>query len=135
MSNYLTLADAKIKIDRIDAVYVDADLQSDIDTIEFRIDAALTHRYIVPVTNATAITYLQGLVIQILRMKAFAHFADSEDLPNAIVLEYKDAIKIISDLSRNNIQLPGAEESSTKRPGSLVVNLDTDTDKLNIDYY
>jgi len=143
MSNYLTLAEAKEAISRIQDIYNDSNgafdndrLQDVIDNIEAIVDASLDVRYALPITNSSAISFLKEIIIPILRFKTYARFADSEDVPESVKIEYNTSMKLLDKLSRNAITLPGQAESSSKRPGSIYVNVDSETfSSDDLDYY
>jgi phage gp36-like protein len=129
--DYISLADTKTLIKRVDAVYevsgvVDDDhLTLIIDEAEGMINSAIASRYDVPVTNATAIKYLRALVVPIIRYKTFTQFADQEDFPEGIKVEYKSTMKQLDNLAKRVTSLPAVDDKTTGRASYIKISTST----------
>jgi len=123
MSSYVTLAEAKVAIARIDAVYdADADLQRVLDASEGMVNAAIASRYDIPVTESEAVDYIQALVIPILRYKTFTQFADMEEFPEGIKVEYKSTMKSLEMLAKRVTSLPNVDDKTTGRASHIKIS-------------
>jgi len=123
MSSYVTLAEAKVAIARIDAVYdADADLQRVLDASEGMVNAAIASRYDIPVTESEAVDYIQALVIPILRYKTFTQFADMEQFPEGVKVEYKSTMQSLEMLAKRVTSLPNVDDKTTGRASHIKIS-------------
>ena len=123
MSSYVTLAEAKVAIARIDAVYdADADLQRVLDASEGMVNAAIASRYDIPVTESEAVDYIQALVIPILRYKTFTQFADMEEFSEGVKVEYKSTMKSLEMLAKRVTSLPNVDDKTTGRASHIKIS-------------
>jgi len=128
MSSYVTLAAAQVAIARIDAVYdADADLQRVLDSSEGMVNAALASRYTIPITGSEALDYLQALVIPILRYKTFTQFADQEDFPEGVKVEYKSTMHELDKLAKRITSLPNVDDKTTGRAAHIKISTSDST--------
>jgi len=131
--DYISLDDTKTLINRILAVYkvsgtVDDDhLTLVIDEAEGMVNAAIASRYTVPVTDATAIKYLRSMVVPIIRQKTFTQFAEQEDLPEGVKVEYKATMKQLDNLAKRVTSLPGVDDKTTGRASHIKISTTTST--------
>ena len=134
---YITLAQTQTLIGRLLDVYkddqdvVDTDhLQLVIDEAEGMINSAIGSRYDIPVTGTNAVNFLRSLVVPIIRYKTTTQFAETENISEGIQLEYKMALKTLSQLAKQEMSLPDTDEKTTGRAEYISVILtDTSTRK------
>jgi phage gp36-like protein len=127
---YITLAQAKTALARIDNVYkVDGEIDEDflqdvIDESEGMINSAISSRYDIPVTPTNAVAFLRALVLPILRFKTYTLFneSNSEEMPKMVVEEYKATLKILDDLAKQVISVPDGTEKTTGRASYIKIN-------------
>lgn len=127
---YITLAQAKSAIARVDNVYktagvIDDDfLQDVIDESEGMVNSAIGSRYAIPVTGTNAIAFLRSLVVPILRYKTYTLFneSNSEEMPKMIFEEYKATMKVLDQLAKQVISIPDADEKTTGRASYIGIN-------------
>jgi len=123
MSSYVTLAEAKVAIARIDAVYdADADLQRVLDASEGMVNAAIASRYTIPITGTEAVAYIQALVVPILRYKTFTQFADMQEFPEGGKVEYKSTMKSLEMLAKRVTSLPNVDDKTTGRAAHIKIS-------------
>lgn len=128
---YVSLAEAKKLLSRILAIYevsgvVDDDhLTLILEEAEGMVNAAISNRYTIPVTDSVAIDYLRALIIPIMRYKTYAQFADQEDFPKGIMEEYKSTVMSLKMLARQEISLPNESEKTTGRPSYISISTST----------
>lgn len=131
MSDYISLADTKKLISRVLAVYevsgtVDDDhLTLIIDEAEGMINAAIASRYTIPVTATAALKYLRALAVPIIRYKTFTQFADQEDFPEGIKVEYKATLAELDKLAKRITSLPNVDDKTTGRASYIKVSTST----------
>ena len=131
MSDYVTLAETETLLARVLAVYevsgsvVDAHLQLIIDASEGIINAAIASRYTIPVTESVAVNYLRGLVIPIIRMKTYTQFADQDDFPENVKVEYKATMMELDKLAKRITSLPNVDDKTTGRASHIKISTST----------
>ena len=131
MSDYVTLAETETLLARVLAVYevsgsvVDAHLQLIIDASEGMINAAIASRYTIPVTESVAVNYLRGLVIPIIRMKTYTQFADQDDFPENVKVEYKATMMELDKLAKRITSLPNVDDKTTGRASHIKISTST----------
>jgi len=120
--SYISLADAKTLLGRILDIYEnDADVVQDdhlqlvIDEAEAMINMSICSRYDIPATDADAVAFLRSLVVPILRFKSYTQFAESDDMPESIIVEYKSVMTTLDKLARQVISLPDTDDKTTGR--------------------
>lgn len=131
MPTYLTVTEARETIERVESVYNDASgsfvsskLEKVIDDAEAQVAGAIATRYALPVTDSTAIAFIKNLVKPLVRFESYARFAESQEMPENVMVQYKEAMKMIRDLASKRITLPEQSEKTTGRVADLVINFD-----------
>lgn len=126
---YITLAEAKTLLKRIldpyktDNVVDDDHLQLVIDESEGMINAAIGSRYNIPVTGTNAVSFIRSLVVPILRYKTYTQFADTVEISDGIIAEYKSTLKVLDQLAQQVISLPDTTEKTTGRPSHIKISI------------
>lgn len=125
---YVTLAEAKTLISRITNIYEndqgvidDSHLQLVLDEAEGMVNAAIGSRYDIPVTATNSIPFIRAIVIPILRYKTYTQFAETEEIPEGIMEEYKSALKTLDKLAKQVISLPEQSDKTTGRASHIKV--------------
>ena len=93
-----------------------------IDASEGMINAAIASRYTIPVTDSEAINYIRGLVIPIMRYKTFTQFADQEEFPEGIKVEYKATMMELDKLAKRVTSLPNVADKTTGRAAHIKIS-------------
>ena len=134
MASYLSLADAQTLLGRVLDIYKDDNNVVDTDHLELVIDeaenmvnTAIGSRYAIPVTDTYSVEYLRSIVVPIVRFKTYVQFAESEELPEAVAVEYREALKMLNALARQHVSLPGTSEKSTGRPAYIKTTTKSDS--------
>lgn len=132
MGSYITTGEALQAISRVDSVYrneagniVNSLVEQEIADAEAILNAAIDDRYAVPVTSSSGVAYLKGLVKSILRFKTYLQFSESMEMPQNVSTDYTETMRIVRELGRKQMSIPGTDEKTTGRPSYLVTNLDT----------
>ena len=129
--DYISLADTKTLIKRIDAVYevsgvVDDDhLTLIIEASEGIVNAAIASRYTIPITDATAIKYLRGLVVPIIRYKTWTQFSEDTEMPDELKIEYKATMKQLEMLAKRVTSVPNVDDKTTGRASHIKISTST----------
>jgi len=125
---YITLTEAKTLISRITNIYEndqnvidDSHLQLVLDESEGMINAAIGSRYDIPVTATNGVVFLRSLVVPILRFKTYTQFAETQEIPEGIQLEYKMALKTLDQLARQIISIPDTSDKTTGRASHIKI--------------
>jgi len=127
MGNYVSLAEAKTLLARVLAIYDGDDDHLDliIDASEGMINSSIASRYTIPVTEAEGVNYIRSLVIPIMRYKTFAQFADQEDFPEGVKVEYKATMKQLDNLAKRVTSLPNVDDKTTGRASHIKISTTT----------
>ena len=134
MADYLSLANAQTLLGRVLDIYKDANDNVDtahltlvIDEAENMVNTAIGSRYTVPVTDTYSVEYLRSIVVPIVRFKTYVQFAETEELPEAVAVEYRAALKMLNDLARQHVSLPGTTEKTTGRAAYIKTTVKSTT--------
>ena len=129
MGNYLEIPEAKLVLSRVLAIYdsSDAHLGLIIDEAEGMVDAAIASRYTTPVTDTAAINYLRGLTASIVRYKTWTQFADQDDIPEGVKLDYQATMKNLDNLAKRITSLPNVADKTTGRASYIKIHQSTST--------
>jgi len=125
--DYISLADAKTLLDRVISIYNadDDHLTLIIEASEGIVNAAIASRYTIPVTSAEGIKYLRGLVVPIMRHKTWTQYADQEDYPESVKIEYKATMHELDKLAKRFTSLPGVDDKTTGRAAHIKISTST----------
>lgn len=85
-------------------------MNADRDEVEALIDAHLRRRYTVPLTDATAINILKGMVVDLMQYKGYKRNGPGE-VPEAIADAAERAFIMLNQLKNGDIVLPGVSET------------------------
>ena len=127
MGNYVSLAEAKTLLNRVLAIYESDDDHLDliIEASEGMINAAIASRYTIPVTETEGVNYIRGLVIPIMRYKTFTQFADQEDFPEGVKVEYKATMNSLDNLAKRITSLPNVDDKTSGRASHIKISTST----------
>ena len=129
--DYISIADTETLLDRVLAIYkvsgtvVESHLTLVIDEAEGMVNAAIASRYALPITDATAIKYIRSLLVPIIRYKSFTQFADQEDFPEGIKVEYKATMTQLDNLAKRITSLPNVDDKTTGRASYIKISTST----------
>lgn len=128
---YITIAQTQTLLGRLLDVYRDDQnvvqtdhLQLVIDEAEGMINSAIGSRYTIPATGTNAVAFLRSLAVPIIRYKTYTQFADMEEVPEGIRLEFKMALETLDKLARQVISLPSETEKTTGRASHIKIVTD-----------
>ena len=127
MASYVTLAEVKLVLARVLSIYDsdDTHLELIIDAAEGMINSSIASRYTIPATSTEAVDYIKALVFPIVRYKTWTQFADQEDFPEGVKVEYKATMKQLDNLAKRITSLPNEDDKTTGRASHIKVSTST----------
>jgi phage gp36-like protein len=97
--------------DDFDSLYVLPDAQPDLDAdiaaVEALINSHCGRRYLVPITNATAVLFLKALAIDLFLERAWGRGAGDE-IPKKVSTRADAARHVLADVSKGLVTIGGA---------------------------
>lgn len=116
MSDYFTAAEMETALARQadmykneDGVIVTANVQEDLDEVEEDVNSSLRNKYTIPITKTRSINYVKGMVLTLMREKAYERLGTGE-IPDAILLRADRVRDALGHLQTGGKQMPDQDE-------------------------
>ena len=112
MGAYISTSDCRAALpDHFDALYTLPDAQPDLDAdiaaVEATINAHAGKRFQVPISNATAVSFLKALAVDLFLERAWGRGAGDE-IPKKVSTRADAARKTLSDIAKGLVTIGGA---------------------------
>ena len=112
-------------------------LDADRDEAEQLIDTFIGHRYAVPVTDASAVVLLRGMVVDLVLYKGYRRQGDGE-VSETIQTGFENTVERLKDIRDGRMKLTGVAESQDAESPEAQIFATANTPKFtesNLDRY
>jgi phage gp36-like protein len=121
MSDYIDVADAQERLrDNLQALYElpaeSVHLDNDLTGVEAIVDSSVGKRYVVPITNTTALTVIRVLCLDLFEERAWRR-GHGDAIPEKVKTQADEARKMLENIAKGAITLAGATALTERQSG------------------